>query len=137
MGRRRRAGVLFVLAGCALPLAAATPPTRIGYQGVLRNPAGTPLVGNFDMTFRLWSAQSGGDEIFLDRHLAANGQAVPVTGGLFTVEIGAGLVHDGAGPGTFLTLPTCSARSGTSGSRCRWAPRCWPPGPASPQRPMR
>ena len=104
MGRRRRAGVLFVLAGCALPLAAATPPTRIGYQGVLRNPAGTPLAGNFDMTFRLWSAQSGGDEIFLDRHLAANGQAVPVTGGLFTVEIGAGLVHDGAGPGTFLTL---------------------------------
>ncbi|HET9299465.1 MAG TPA: hypothetical protein VFO11_05930, partial [Candidatus Polarisedimenticolaceae bacterium] len=104
MRRHRRLGALLLLAACALPAAAATPPTRISYQGVLRNPAGTPLGGSFDMIFRLWSAASGGDEILLDRHLAANGLAVTVTGGLFTVEIGAGLVHDGAGPGTFLTL---------------------------------
>ncbi len=104
MGRRRQIGVLLVLAAGISPAVAATPPTRISYQGVLRNPAGTALAGSFDMTFRLWSASSGGDEIFLDRHLAAAGLAVPVTGGLFTVEIGAGSVHDGAGPGTFLTL---------------------------------
>jgi hypothetical protein len=71
MGRRRQIGVLLVLAAGISPAAAATPPTRISYQGVLRNPAGTALAGSFDMTFRLWSASSGGDEIFLDRHLAA------------------------------------------------------------------
>jgi len=60
---------------------AATPPDRLNYQGVLRDIADAPLDGDFDMVFRFWSAESAGDEILIDRHVAVNLQAVTVTGG--------------------------------------------------------
>jgi len=83
---------------------AASPPEVINYQGVLRDAADNPLNGDYDMVFRLWSAELGGDEILLDRHLAVNLQAVAVTGGLFNVMLGAGEVLDGLGQGTYASL---------------------------------
>ncbi len=102
-GRSRIIGAVLLL--MALGAAgAATPPALLNYQGVLRAAAGAPLDGSYDMTFRFWSAEVGGDEILVDSHLLANGQAVVVTGGLFTAALGGGLVTDGSGPSTYTSL---------------------------------
>jgi hypothetical protein len=85
-------------------LSAAAPPDRVNYQGILRDSAGAPRNGSFDVSFHLYDALTGGNEILIDRHLAANSQAVVVTTGLFNVEIGSGQMLDGSGPGTFTTL---------------------------------
>ncbi|MBP7149082.1 MAG: hypothetical protein KBD01_16255 [Acidobacteria bacterium] len=88
---------------CAVAIAAA-PPALLNYQGVLRGSTDAPLSGNFDMTFRFYSAASAGDEILVDRHTAASGGPVAVSGGLFNTTLGAGAVSDGAGPGTYGSL---------------------------------
>jgi len=54
--------------------------------------------------FRFFSADVGGDEILVDTHDTLNGNPVPVTGGLFDVELGSGAVSDGSGPGTYTSL---------------------------------
>lgn len=82
----------------------ATPPPLLSYQGVLRDAADHPLSGDYDMAFTFWSADIGGDEIFLDQHLAAGTGAVASANGLFTVGLGGGVTSDGAGPGTYTTL---------------------------------
>src|SRR5678816_3885933 len=83
---------------------AATPPALIHYQGVLRDAADRPLTGSFDVVFRLYDAPSGGAEVLIDSHLAASGQAIQVTGGLFAVPVGGGHVVDGSGPGAYGSL---------------------------------
>jgi len=83
---------------------AATPPGRINYQGVLRDASGNPLDGPHDMIFRFFDADTAGSEILIDAHLTINGQAVTVSGGLFSVALGSGAVSDGSGPGTFAGL---------------------------------
>jgi len=90
----------------ALPgaLLAVSPPTQVNYQGVLRGAADDPLTGAYDMTFRFFDAQNGGNEILVDQHLAANAQAVTVDGGLFSVGLGGGVVTDGSGPGAYTSL---------------------------------
>jgi hypothetical protein len=85
-------------------LFAAAPPALIDYQGVLRSAADAPLSGAYDMTFRFFDAESGGNEILLDRHLASGAQAVAVDGGLFSVGLGGGTVSDGSGPGAYTSL---------------------------------
>jgi hypothetical protein len=85
-------------------LFAVSPPALIDYQGVLRSTADAPLSGAYDMTFRFFDAESGGNEILLDRHLAAGAQAVAVDGGLFSVGLGGGAVSDGSGPGAYTSL---------------------------------
>src|SRR5262249_4959902 len=86
-------------------------PETLNYQGVLRNASDTPLTGSFDMTFRFWSAASGGDEVLVDAHVAP-GPQVGVTGGLFNVALGTGTVSDGSGPGTYTSLSAvCAAYS--------------------------
>ncbi|HHN74340.1 MAG TPA: hypothetical protein ENK10_03845 [Acidobacteria bacterium] len=82
----------------------ATPPEAVNYQGVLRDAADKPLDGDYEMEFRFWNRKVGGDEILIDQHLAANGQAVTASGGLFSVELGTGQVLDGSGPGTYTSL---------------------------------
>lgn len=101
---KRPTPIAMLFAG-SLAAFAAEPPAVVNYQGVLRDAADAPLTGAFDMVFGLWSDPLAGDEILLDRHLAANGQAVTVAGGLFNVEIGGGALLDGAGPGTYAGLP--------------------------------
>lgn len=76
-------------------------PSLVNYQGVLRDAGGTPLSGNYDMTFRFFNAVSGGEEILVDRHTAALLGAVSVSGGLFDVALGGGSVSDGSGSGSY------------------------------------
>ena len=87
-----------------VPTLAATPPPVVNYQGVLRNSADQPLDGPHDMVFRFMDAATGGNEILVDQHTAATGNAVGVSGGLFGVQLGAGTIADGAGPGTYTSL---------------------------------
>jgi hypothetical protein len=94
----------FVLTLSSLSLAAAEPPALINYQGVLRDAADNPLSGSFDMTFRLYDTEMGGSELLVDAHLSAASQAVVVTGGTFSTQIGGGAVSDGSGPGTYSSL---------------------------------
>src|SRR5262245_40634424 len=49
---------LVLLAGSGLALG-AEPPDLMNYQGVLRNAAGHPLSGNYEMIFRFVNAASG------------------------------------------------------------------------------
>lgn len=57
---------------------------RISYQGYLTDPAtGNPLTGNYNMTFRLWDAASGGVQV--GANIVKNN--VPVADGLFNVTL--------------------------------------------------
>ncbi|HKQ62505.1 MAG TPA: hypothetical protein VJS92_14535 [Candidatus Polarisedimenticolaceae bacterium] len=92
--------MLVLLAATAAP--AATPPALINYQGVLRDAADRPLSGSFDMVFTFYDAASAGNQILVDTHAAAN--AVPAMNGLFTVQLGGGVVTDGTGAGGYTAL---------------------------------
>jgi hypothetical protein len=83
---------------------AATPPTLVNYQGVLRSSADAPLTGTYDMTFRFFDAATDGVEIMIDQHTVAAANAVTCTGGLFDVALGGGTVTDGSGAGTYTAL---------------------------------
>ena len=95
--------LVLVSSGLA-PLFAAAPPATVNYQGVLRNQSDTPLTGTFDMVLRFMDAATAGNEILVDQHAAAGGNAVTVTNGLFNVALGTGTISDGAGPGTYTSL---------------------------------
>lgn len=97
---------IVVVLGLASPAVfpAADPPALMQYQGVLRNASNAPLTGTYDMVFRFFDAEAGGNEVLLDRHLAANAKAVAVAGGLFAVGLGSGVVADGSGPGVYASL---------------------------------
>jgi len=72
---------------------------------VLRDAAGKPLSGSFDMTFGFWSAPTGGDQVLRDGHTISDAVGpVVVSNGLFNVALGSGGMSDGPGPGTYLTL---------------------------------
>ncbi len=96
----------FALLSTALlaPLLAADPPPLVNYQGVLRDAFDRPLDGDVDMVFRFMSSPLTGSEILVDSHTLAAGGRVRVTGGVFNVELGAGAVTDGSGPGTYTSL---------------------------------
>ncbi|NJN64492.1 MAG: hypothetical protein HC882_06155 [Acidobacteria bacterium] len=83
---------------------AVTGPDAIHYQGVLRDASDSPQDGAFDMRFRFFDAETGGNEILVDAHLASGTGAVDVSGGLFAVALGSGAVSDGSGPGTYTSL---------------------------------
>lgn len=95
---------MVLLAPAAGIVLAATPPSLINYQGLLRSAADEPLSGSYDMVFRFFDAQTGGNEILVDRHLTVSAQAVTVAGGLFSAALGGGEVLDGAGPGTYTSV---------------------------------
>src|SRR5437867_1117809 len=80
---------------------AATPPTLVNYQGVLRDQNDKPLSGTYDMLFRLMDADTAGTEIMIEQHAAVTANAVTVSGGLFNVALGSGTVTDGSGAGTY------------------------------------
>ena len=96
--------VLAVALIVGLPALAASPPDRMNYQGVLRNSAGVPLNGSYDVVFRLFDSAVAGNEITVDTHTTGTGGQVQATGGLFNVAIGSGAMTDGAGPGAYTTL---------------------------------
>jgi hypothetical protein len=96
MKRSLFALILTALAGDAL---AATPPSLVNYQGVLRNAANAPQSGPLDMEFAFFDDTDPdcGDGLLLltDSHLAAGSGDVTVTGGLFNVALGSGLIGIG------------------------------------------
>src|SRR5262245_53515864 len=97
--------LLVVLAMSALAAPGYTlPPERINYQGVLRDQNGVPLTGTYDMTFRFFDSVGGSNELLVDQHTAATGNAISVSGGLLDVALGTGTVSDGSGPGTYTLL---------------------------------
>ena len=98
---RRVLTTLAVLALAALGAAfAATPPSEINYQGVLRDLAGNPENGAKDMTFRFYDTDggvcpaAGGTLLLTDDHLS--GSAVNVTNGMFNVLLGTGTITAGS-----------------------------------------
>ncbi len=105
MTKRHARGSIAFAALLAASLAhAAVPPDPIHYQGVLRNAAGAPLDGSYDMIFRFFDAAAGGTEILVNRHRASGTGAVTVTGGLFDVALGTGELLDGTGAGSYTSL---------------------------------
>ncbi|HET8946971.1 MAG TPA: hypothetical protein VFQ07_08305 [Candidatus Polarisedimenticolia bacterium] len=86
--------------------AAAIPPAVVNYQGVLRDQNDNPLTGSYDVVLRFMDAATAGNEILIDQHTTATGNAVTVSGGLFNVAIGSGTVADGSGPGVYIYLDT-------------------------------
>ncbi|MCU0611876.1 MAG: hypothetical protein MUE60_08825 [Candidatus Eisenbacteria bacterium] len=67
----------------ALPCAAQIP-QHISYQGLLTDAAGQPVPdGAYDLTFRIYDAESGGTPLWSEPHTA-----VPVQAGIFDVSLG-------------------------------------------------
>lgn len=97
----------------ALPTFAATPPTLVNYQGVLRDQNDNPLSGTYDVTFRFMDAAAAGNEIMVDQHTAATSNAVAVTGGMLNVALGSGTIADGSGSGSYTALDAVFADYGT------------------------
>src|SRR5262245_15110100 len=103
---------LLLLGGAGLALAQVEPPALVNYQGVLRDGAGDPENGDFEMIFRFFDAAGGGSEILFDEHCAVAGAAVcaaetgavTVSSGLFSAQLGGGNVADGAGAGVYGSL---------------------------------
>ena len=86
---------------CALCLAgtvlwAADPPRYVNYQGVLRNSAGGPLSGSYDMAFAFYDDPSAGTLLVTDTHAGAG--RVIVSNGLFNVALGSGTLTPPAVP---------------------------------------
>ncbi len=76
---------------------AAAPPGLLNYQGVLRDASDRPLDGSYNMVFRLFDAGSDGTLLIRDQHEEGGSGPVTVTGGLFSVEIGSGVLIDDSG----------------------------------------
>lgn len=67
--------------------AATTVPTKMNFQGRLTNSSGNILSdGSYNMTFRLYTASSGGSAVWTEAHDTTN--RVTVTNGLFSVQLG-------------------------------------------------
>jgi hypothetical protein len=58
-------------------------PHLINYQGMLTDNGGTPLSGDFDLTFTIYDAPTNGTALWTETHTA-----VPVENGLFNVILG-------------------------------------------------
>lgn len=67
----------------ALPLAQGAPANTIMYQGKLTDNAGNPITDEVSVTFTIWSAPSGGINIY-----ETTMPITPNSNGLFTVELG-------------------------------------------------
>jgi len=93
-----------VLAGIGPVTGQGIPPDGVNYQGVLRDQNNNPLTGTYDLVFRFMDGATGSNEILVDQHAAATGNALTVSGGLFNVVLGSGTITDGSGPGTYTTL---------------------------------
>ena len=79
---------LFRIVMCAsivllMPFAIAAIPQTINYQGYLTTPAGMPVNTSVVMTFRLYSAASGGAALYTETQLS-----VAVSNGNFNAQIG-------------------------------------------------
>jgi hypothetical protein len=81
--------ILASRAGALSPNAPEAPTlstNTIPYQGRIANSAGTPLTGNYEMTFALYSQLSGSTALWVEAW--AGGNSVRISDGLFNVLLG-------------------------------------------------
>ncbi len=93
--------MLLLMVACGTAMAQVTPPPLINYQGVLRDKAtGLPFNSTVDLVFTFYpDPGSTGTDILRDSHAG-----VVVSGGLFSVQLGGGVVADGGGAGTYASM---------------------------------
>ena len=64
---------------------------QIHYQGLLTDSSGNSVTdGSYDIVFKLYDASSSGNLLWTGTHTAANGNAVTVSSGVFSVLLGSG-----------------------------------------------
>jgi len=73
-------GIFFVFASSTIVAWAV--PSTINFQGRLTDKEGTPLSGDYNMRFRLFIVENGGDPLWTED------QTVTVTDGVYSVELG-------------------------------------------------
>jgi hypothetical protein len=66
-----------------IPTAQASIPTTMSYQGILKDASNNYLTGTYSMTFKLYSASSGGSALWTETQ-----SSVSVTSGRFAVTLG-------------------------------------------------
>jgi hypothetical protein len=84
---------LFVVLALASPGSSQTAvPMLLNFQGELRSPStGEPVPdGDYDVLFRIYDVPSVGAALWTGTHSTANGNAVAVSGGIFSVILGSG-----------------------------------------------
>lgn len=86
-------GLLFMIghgmgaaSAAELPSSLEGVPGTISYQGTLTTALGEPVNGTVAMTFRLYSVPTGGSALWTETRTGGN--AVPVSSGLFHVQLG-------------------------------------------------
>ena len=87
--RRRSLALLFFLLSTVVPRAAlATVPAQVNFQGRLtdNSPQQAPLNETAQMSFSIWDAQTGGNQLWAEP--AAGTISVPVVKGIFNVMLG-------------------------------------------------
>jgi hypothetical protein len=91
MKRSALFAVVVILFGMSVG-AQSSPPERLSYQGVLRTTAGAPFSGNVDMTFRIYTTETGGtaiwEEVYDDAAAPPANHNITVANGLFSVQLG-------------------------------------------------
>lgn len=75
---------LFMLSVFVAPMALADVPSTLSYQGILTDGAGTPVNGNKEIAFNLYTAPTGGNPFWTEI------QTVIIHDGKFSVTLGAG-----------------------------------------------
>jgi len=68
--------------------AAADVPSTMTYQGRLTTPAGAPMPGTYNMTFKIWSDECSGDSLWAEDHNNITEQVEVNYFGLFEVLLG-------------------------------------------------
>jgi hypothetical protein len=84
---------------CGVAAGSTEPSPFINYEGVLRDSAGNPLTGDYDMELVLYDAETGGNVLLTDSHTGT--QSVGVSSGLFNTALGGGTLT----PDLYSTLP--------------------------------
>ena len=76
--------------------AAQSVPYKINFQGRLTNASGLALSGTHEMQIKLYTLASGGTYVWGETRTTANGNAVTVTNGIFSLLIGEGTAVAGS-----------------------------------------
>ncbi|MGC9314333.1 MAG: hypothetical protein ACP5G4_01760, partial [bacterium] len=81
----KKFAISFILIICLVSIAMAVPRT-MNYQGKLADPSGVAINADLDMTFRIYSTETGGSALWTETHSGAF--QIEVVKGLFDVELG-------------------------------------------------
>ncbi len=80
----------FVMVFGVTAAASAAPNPEINYQGKLTTSSGVAVTdGSYNIEFKLYTTATGGTAVWTEDDLVSNSQGVSVTGGLFSIMLGA------------------------------------------------